>query len=476
MGGAHTDGRTVGYEPLEGPSVEEYVEIIADMGAEVQIVCGEVQRGTPRFTSKLIPPHPHVAQDRLPDFLKLAHERGIIVLSYFSMNFNRPLKQIHPEWLMEFVFDGRPIIENEGWWCFNSPYRDWLPEYLIEFLDHLDLDGFYLDDTNYGSHEGRPFYPSCCCSYCTELFKKETGLGISRKVNFDSADFRTFLNWRYEKTRAFVQHVFGRVHEKYPDAIHDFHYYGRPTTYWDDGHALEPLGVEKTGDFFFSEAHRTVREAGFVAKVGRARGAPFGVLRLLIQSMPEIDTQAVPYPLKEPYLVHGLSAMANGAHPYFGYFEFPYFQHQVLKEVFAELKRRVDYVGGETVKQVALLYSTQNRDFRPVELPKNRGDAHYMDYSLKDAYGSYEMLNRSHHLVDLVFDGQLEAGQPAELSGSLSQRLQLSVRYTMRSDSQLRPQRGNPDRDPPNLVAGRVRSGAGRFRSRRPVRSGIRGS
>ena len=70
----------IGYEPLAGPSVEEYVDILADMGAEVQIVCGEVQRGTPRFRSKLIPPHPHVAQDRLPDFQELAHERGIAVL------------------------------------------------------------------------------------------------------------------------------------------------------------------------------------------------------------------------------------------------------------------------------------------------------------------------------------------------------------------------------------------------------------
>ena len=43
----------------------------------------------------------------------------------------------------------------------GSPFRDWLPSYLIEFLDNLDLDGFYFDDTNWGSHEGRPFYPSC---------------------------------------------------------------------------------------------------------------------------------------------------------------------------------------------------------------------------------------------------------------------------------------------------------------------------
>ena len=70
---------------------------------------------------------------------------------------------------MQFLDDGRrrsehsdkpeSEIENLGWFCFNSPYRDWLPEYLIEWLDNLDLDGFYFDDTNYGSHEERPFLP-----------------------------------------------------------------------------------------------------------------------------------------------------------------------------------------------------------------------------------------------------------------------------------------------------------------------------
>ena len=165
-------------ESYVGLSVEEWVDFIDEVGVEVQVVDGEINRGTPRFRSKMIPPHANVDNDRLPRFLGLAHQRGILILSYYPVIYTKPLKPLHPEWLMQFLDNGRPELENLGWFCFNSPYRDWLPEYLIEWLDNLDIDGFYFDDTNYGSHEERPFYPSCCCRYCEKLFWEETGLEL----------------------------------------------------------------------------------------------------------------------------------------------------------------------------------------------------------------------------------------------------------------------------------------------------------
>jgi hypothetical protein len=141
-------------ESYVGLSVEEYVDLIHEAGLEVQIVSGEIDRGTPRFRSKMIPPPSNVDLDRLPKFLELAHEKGILILTYYPVIYTKPLKKIHPEWLMRFLDDGRPEPENLGWFCLNSPYRDWLPQYLIEYLDNLDLDGLYFDDTNWGSHEG----------------------------------------------------------------------------------------------------------------------------------------------------------------------------------------------------------------------------------------------------------------------------------------------------------------------------------
>lgn len=69
-----------------------------------------------------------------------------------------------------------------------------------------------------------------------------------------------------------------------------------------------------------------------------------------------------------------------------------------MKSIFAEVKKRAPYLGGETVKHVALHYSQQTRDFR---LSKTRLNCS------KIVKGTYEMLNQSHLLVDIVFDEQL---------------------------------------------------------------------
>ena len=395
-------------EAVTGPSVQEWVERAHDMGVEMTVVSAEVDRGTPRFRSRLLPPHPRVDKDRLPAFLAAAHEKGIIVLTYYSFMYNKPLREIHPEWLMEFLDDGREPIENLGWFCFNSPFRDWLPRYLIEFLDHLDLDGFYFDDTNWGSHEGLPFYPSCCCRYCERLFAQETGLAIPRRVDFDSSEFRHFINWRYRTWLDVLRHVYRAVLDAHPGVIMDLQYYARPTTTWADGHPLAPVGVNALGGHYFIETHRTMRESGFTAKVGRAMGRPFGIWRNSFQNLSEVTGGSAPSPEPYPALLHGLSAIVNGGAPIFGGFPGPLaLGAPVMKEVFAELKQRVPYMDGETVPYVALHVSQQNRDFKPAERARNTLETHFMEIGQPGVTGAYEALNRSHLLVDAVLDGQL---------------------------------------------------------------------
>ena len=388
--------------------IQEYVDLIHEAGVEAHIVQSTHNRGTPLFPSSMLPPYPDHEGFPLPKFLAAAHEKGIIVLSYYAIMYNKPLRELHPEWMMEFIDIGRPAPENEGWPCFNSPHRDWLGDYLIDIMDHLDLDGFYFDDTNWGSHEGRPFYPSCICRYCEELFRKDSGRRIPRKVNFDDPDFRHFINWRYDKLLDFNRHVFKRVKEKHPDVILDFHYYARPTTDWVDGHQLNPLTFGDDGEHYFIETHRTVRETGFTAKVARSMGSPFCVWRNPVQILEQCTSAYAPYQEPHTPVIHGLQGIINGGCAVFGGFGGPIHLHkESMREVFSQMKKRVEFMGGETVKYVGLHYSQQSRDFRPTELPKNMALTESSYISQKDVNGTYEMLNRSHHLVDIVLDRQL---------------------------------------------------------------------
>jgi hypothetical protein len=395
-------------ESYVGLSVEEYAELIHQAGLEVQIVAGDWDYGTPRFPSKRLPPHPIVGKDRLPRFLEVAHEKGILVLTYYPIIYNKLLKKIHPEWLMRFLDDGRPEPENLGWFCLNSPFRDWLPQHLIDFLDNLDLDGLYFDDTNWGSHDERPWFPGCCCAHCEKLFNEETGLKIPTRVDFSSPDFRKFVNWRSEKLRDFFLYLTRRVKEKHPDAILDFNHYGRPSTDWSDGHPLNPLHLQQVGAHFFIETFGSICQTGFVSKVARAYGSPFAMWRNTVQTLAECVGSSAPYAEPWSQTLHGLTAMANGGRPQYGGFDGPMPLHrELMRSVFAEIKKRVDYIDGETVKYVALHCSQQSRNFyRPAKGYTESKD--FREIRLKGTMGAYEMLNQSHLLVDMLLDEQLD--------------------------------------------------------------------
>ena len=393
-------------EPDLNLPVEEYVDCISEAGYEVCIVSGEFNRGTPRYRSKILTPHPNVENDKLPRFLEVAHEKGILVLTYYPIIYTKPLLPLHPEWQMKFLDDGRPEPENLGWFCFNSPYRDWLPEYLIEYMDNLDLDGFYFDDTNYGTHEDRPWTPSCHCSYCEEQFRSETGLEIPRKVDFDSMTFRRFINWRYEKMIDFMHHLYSSVHVKYPDAIMDLNSYVRPQTDWSDGHPISSYRLEEVGGHFFVETFRSLREPGFVAKVLRSTGTPFSIFRNVTQSLKGFGIA----PQAEVYsaAVCCFASVANGGTQCGAPLgDVTHFRKDTIKQLFTELKKRADYIEGDTVKYTALHYSQMNRDFKPSEIPKNTGKVHFHQLGQPDMYGVYEMLNRAHVVLDIALDEHL---------------------------------------------------------------------
>ena len=387
-----------------GLSVAEFAEWAADVGLEATVLNGEIDRGTPRYRSKILPYRDDVDEDRLPGYIKALHEKGIIVISYYPLIFCKPLVPLHPEWLMHFLFDDRPFIENQGWFCLNSPFRDWVSDYLIEWLDNLDLDGFYFDDTNIGSHQGGREYPGCCCEVCTRLLRDETGLKMPREVDFGSLDFRRWIRWRYEKTKEAVKYILGRIREAHPDCILEFNYYTRPDTSWVRGHPIDMFGFEDIPAYAFTEMSRSSRDTGYVSKINRGKGTFHSLLRHGQQSMPGVASGLTVYPERWIFTQHILGAIANGGSAFSNYTS-PYLQDDMIRFGFAEAKKRREYVAGDTVKYAAVHYSTLNRDFRSAELYKNIGKEG--GYTLKDIYGLYDMLGRSHILLDFLHDKQL---------------------------------------------------------------------
>lgn len=393
-------------ESVPCPSMEEEVEAIHAAGTEVWAISGFRTRGIPLYPSKILTPPDDLDLEAIPRFLDMAHEKGMIVLTYYPFIFNYQLADLRPEWMIQMLDDGGEEVWNEGWFCWNSPFRDWLPEYLSEILDHLDFDGIYFDDMNWGSHSdhNQRRTGGCHCSYCRDLYRKETGRELQVKVDMDSADFRRFVNWRYEKFVEAMEHFTRKLHQRHPDAIVDFNYYSRPygspDIGWMTGHPLNPMDM---GTRLFVEAGLDNMGPGVPTKICQATGVPFGIWLWATQSLVDCVSHSAPYP--EPYsaMIYGLTAVAHGGasvttcldageHTLYG---------DTLKSVFSELLRLRDHVGDETVKYLALHVSQQTRDFAPAY--RNEPDRYWQLLR-----GGHEILSRSQFLMEYVFDRQLE--------------------------------------------------------------------
>lgn len=387
-----------------GMTLDEYVQFIEEVGLEVQTFYAQGPDQRPRFDSKLIRRHPgSTAADPLPAFIEKAHERGILCLTYYPMNCSKPLAELHPEWMMRFLDDGRAQPVNDEWPCFNSPFRDWVCDYLCEFVEHLDVDGFYFDDMNWGSHGPHVYFPSCRCIYCQALYDREAGATIPEKIDFSSIDFRRFLIWRYDKMRQFMNHVVRRVRETYPHAILDFNYYGGVYGNWNMGHPINPLNLRESGGYFFIE-NTIYDSASLSAKLGRAHGSPCGVWIGPSHFMPECNTHMVADPEIYTPAIRSFGALANGACPQMAMLDGPIqFRRKMYRDLFAQLKQRAPYMAGETVKYVAMHWSQQTRDLHhPVNDPFVAAAEYY-----RRIRGTYEILNQSHVLADVVLDEQL---------------------------------------------------------------------
>ena len=386
--------------------IEEEIEAMVAIGVEVWTIGGQRDRGWPLYPSKMVDPPADVDFDKTIRFVDMLHDKGIVVLSYYPFIFTKPLIEKHPDWMIGMLDDGGVEVWNEGWFCWNSPFRDWLGDYMVELIDALDLDGIYFDDMNWGSHsdEGQRRTGGCTCKYCKHMYLEETGRDLPTWVDMRNANFKRYVNWRYDKFCEGVRHVNNRIHQTHSHAIIDVNYYGRPygapDIGWKSAHPMNRIDLDS---YLFVEAGLDNLGWSVPAKVCHAHGTTFGVLQFQSQSFPEGAAQSAQYP--EPYssalcaltaVAHGgayincaIQITSGGEHSLYT---------DTAKYVYDEIKKLRPYVEHESVKHVALHFSQQTRDFGYPDVPD--------DY-WRGTKGYHQMLSRSHCLLDYIFDGEL---------------------------------------------------------------------
>ena len=138
-------------------------------------------------------------RDLYGEIVRAAREEGLTVLA--RMDSNRADGSFyleHPDW---FAVDanGQPYRAGELFIaCINGPYyREFLPSVLEEIITRSAPDG--VTDNSWSGLDRDHI---CYCEHCRRGFRRDTGLDLPRRVDWDDPAYRQWIEWGYKQRLA----------------------------------------------------------------------------------------------------------------------------------------------------------------------------------------------------------------------------------------------------------------------------------
>ena len=390
------------YRPHVGDP-KAIVNLMVRSGVEVLVASGMHSDGWAAFESQHAIAHPDMDPTFIPDLLRLAHRKGLMVLSWYNMGQNVPLGRTHPHWhVIKRDLNGKRTREDTFLCVFSSPYREFVKAFSLEILEQ-GFDGLWYDGAWAGSNSA----PSCYCRYCRKAFKQDTGHAIPETVDWDRAVFREWVRWRYGRFDGFVTDLYHHLTSAKPDTVVMMNHYNRPHlhttdptcgTSWLNGVPIDVMRFPGGGGNENTSIMNRLHTTGFNARIVKAQcphrfdvWEPGGTLwRSVMYGQLEND--------KTHSILHGVWTLALGGVPWTACVNSITTRGKPDPTLMNALKRRRPYIGGDPLKYCAVHYSQAARDFRG----RNTPGAYYTE-----VYGLYDVAVEGHYLTDLILDAHL---------------------------------------------------------------------
>jgi len=391
----------------------QVLDALAAAGVDAWWYSAEAGGSRPLFPSKALPFVPGEDPDLLPWLVGEAHARGITIMSWAYLNAAPLVLEQHPDWRVRYLDGGASLSDHERRYiCLNSPYGDLLKAYAVELVADIGFDGIWFDGCYQASNRQRedgslPW--SCCCRFCAERLRRETGLAMPLTSDWADPAFRRYVLWRsrwwIEYWKSLVEHVRSRK----PEAVIAFNFHHR--FHWGIASGIG-LRRQPMPAVIGSEVDRRPQKLFLEMKYMRAVSDTWP---------PEMWTHthdAVwpfvlgPHPEPEPagLIYHGLACMTAGGFPSYGT-DSPLTKTAMMEALVKALGPRARYVGGEPVRHVSLAVSERTLAFARADLARTTWGTERSSSALEvwqSLHGMQYILNSLHLASDAVLDNQLE--------------------------------------------------------------------
>ena len=237
-------------------------------------------------------------RDLVGDTLKALKKHNMKAIVYYSLGFDANPDPKFKDWVC-LDPDGKPMGRcfPGDWMSFNSPYRDFVTDHLVEILTKYGpFDGFYLDIL------GQPV-PLSRDRHTKAEFQKVYGKPVEEATERETQDF---LIHTY---RSFLQHIREKVSAVQPNVGFNFNGAGRS----DASQPKRMYEVDDLVDWFSIEGHGRER-IDSIATAGQLWDRPFetGILLNTSWYVPMSDEAPPASMSKEEAVVSTASVFIRG--------------------------------------------------------------------------------------------------------------------------------------------------------------------
>ncbi|MBC7327760.1 beta-galactosidase trimerization domain-containing protein [bacterium] len=315
--------------------------------------------GSPVYPSQIIPSPYQDSQhnaDILQKWVDSIHSQGIPVVSWYPLIFSESGWQTHPEWRQVSLLPWPEGKSKEISCCINSGYGDALIKLMCEAIDKFKLDGIWFDGSAFTEIWERPLPLTCFCDACRQRFKRETGLDIPEKFDWNDTSFRKWVAWRYKVFAEFIGKIAGEIRRRYPNVAVVVNHYHRPQIPW---HSAIPLDLYEADIITGSEA-TGIDSVDLVMRLCRAYNrSQSEVWRPL-----DIGDNPQEAPQTNDLLHHALACYIAGGFPSYGYPGGDINKAYETISLISPIMRQIHpYVGGKSLPYLALYVSQQSETF-----------------------------------------------------------------------------------------------------------------
>jgi hypothetical protein len=191
---------------------ERYVAMLVQAKAQSIVAYAMSHTGLFNYPSQVGRQHRNLrGRNIVQEIINRCHARGIAVVLYNSLIYDRATADRHPEWRMKAVDGGvHGSGSRHGLLCPNSPYREYVRAWVEEECRLFDPEGFRFDMT---------FWPAVCyCEHCKARFATEVGGAIPTIVNWLDERWVAFQHRREGWLGEFAAIATGTVRSLRPKA------------------------------------------------------------------------------------------------------------------------------------------------------------------------------------------------------------------------------------------------------------------